>query len=192
MSRAPRAASLAQHQPNAFPGVSEDRKAPGARPLPDRRASVVPDVRHQDHTSVRVREQGRTRRRLIYGLVTQRLQLEGREHQVLLPPDRLAGYLVTRDRARALFFFRTGSGPLATTVISGVHPKVRLLFVASTARSVIKATNSLRHLARVEALDVDSLPDGFWLRLADFVQRPRPRHILPEVDALLRQQRRGP
>ena len=192
MSSGPKAALLAQRQADALSFASADRISPRTQSHLGLRPAVVPQAHLQDGTSIRLGDQGRTRRRLVYGVVTKRYQLDDGGHQALLPPDRLAAYLVARDRVRALFFFRTGPDSLATTTISGVHPSVRLLFVASTSRAVTKATNSLRYLARLGTVDVESLPDGFWLRIADFVVRPRPRHILPEVDALLRQQRRGP
>jgi hypothetical protein len=137
-------------------------------------------------TVVRLSDDSSLRRRIVFGEPTE-LRSAGRHREALVPPSRLVAYLVERDRARALFVFRTApSGDGVTSTIAGVSPGVNLLLLASTSRAVRKAMNALRFLRRQLGPRVNELSDLFWLRFADFACGRRATHVLAHVADLLR------
>jgi hypothetical protein len=140
-------------------------------------------------TVVRLSDDPAMKRRLVFGEPTD-LRPAGRQREAVIPAGRLVAYLVERDRARALFVFRTSpavDGLMST--IAGVSPGVNLLLTASTARAVRKAMNALRFLRRQLGAGVDELSDLFWLRFADFACGRRSTHVLAHVADLLRAER---
>jgi hypothetical protein len=119
------------------------------------------------------------------------LALEPRERprRALFQHHQVVGYLVEWPPRRALYLFRIVSLAESTTSLSGVSDPVALLAVARTTRTIAKTRAALRYVARrTSAPAVDDLPDGFWLRLADFIDR-RGYEIVPHVVALLEAQR---
>ena len=111
-------------------------------------------------TVVRLSDDPAMKRRLVFGEPAA-LRPAGRQREAVIPAGRLVAYLVERDRARALFVFRTSpavDGLMAT--IAGVSPGVNLLLTASTARAVRKAMNALRFLRRQLGAGVDELSES--------------------------------
>jgi hypothetical protein len=108
-----------------------------------------------------------------------------RPSRALFRPGQVVAYLVEQAPRRALYLFRVGAGAGATTRLPGVSSRVTLFAVARTARTVAKARTVLRYLARRRgAGGVDTLPEGFWLRVADLIDRRR-YDIVPMAAALL-------
>jgi hypothetical protein len=104
--------------------------------------------------------------------------------RALFPPGQVVAYLIEQPPRRALYLFRVGAAA-ATTRLPGISSRVSLFAVARTARTVAKTRTVLRYLARRRgAAGVDSLHDGFWLRLADLIERRR-YDIVPAAAALL-------
>jgi hypothetical protein len=108
-----------------------------------------------------------------------------RPTRALFRGGQIVAYLIEQPPRRALYLLRAGAGRGATTRLPGISSRVSLLAVATTARTVTKARAVLRYLARQRgAAGIDALPDGFWLRLADFIGRRR-YDILPVAAALM-------
>jgi hypothetical protein len=80
---------------------------------------------------------------------------------------------------------RTSPANDAGVRLRNVSHRVDLLYVASTYRTVRKATLALDAIAdRIGAAGVDALPDVFWLRLADVIER-RGRRVIYYVAHML-------
>ena len=114
-------------------------------------------------------------------------EAEGRTH-ALYSHGRVVAYLARQERAQALYVFKTAIQPRASDRLRHVSQPVRLLYVANTRRTTSKTTVALNVLKkRLGDAGVDALPDIFWLRLADFIER-RGKRIAGYVTALLDRQ----
>ena len=103
----------------------------------------------------------------------------------LFAAEKVVAYYIQYSPHRALYLFRTSPLPGSATRLRGVSQPVNLLYVASTRRTVEKTTIALRFLDRqVGPAAIDSLPDIFWFRLADCIER-RGWTIVPYVTDLL-------
>jgi len=101
---------------------------------------------------------------------------------------RVVAYLARHAPAQALYLFRTAEPSRASNHLRHVSHPVKLLYVANTRRTATKATTALNVLRkRLGDSGVDALPDIFWLRLADFIER-RGKSIAGQVTALLDRQ----
>jgi hypothetical protein len=100
-------------------------------------------------------------------------------------PEKIVAYFAQRSPWQALYLFRTSPPPGSATCIRGVSEPVSLLYVAQTRRTVDK-TNAALHVLkrRIGEGGIDALPEIFWLRLADFIER-RGQKILYYVTRLL-------
>jgi hypothetical protein len=106
-------------------------------------------------------------------------------------PNKVVAYLARHPPYRALYLFRTAPDNDAATELRYVSEPVNLLYVATTRRTVDKATVALNALQRRLGVDgVDALPDLFWHQLADFIER-RGSKIVYFVSHLLERARRG-
>lgn len=110
-----------------------------------------------------------------------------------VPPDKLAifapgkivAYAVKCAPWQALYLFRTTATKDSASHLKGVSEPVNLLYVANTRRTVDKTLTALRGLrARIGDSGIDALPDIYWLRLVDHIER-RGRHILSHATRLL-------
>jgi hypothetical protein len=105
-------------------------------------------------------------------------------------PNKVVAYLARHPPYRALYLFRTAPANDATQ-LRYVSEPVNLLYVATTRRTVDKATVALNALQRrLGAAAVDALPDLFWHQLADFIER-RGSKIVYFVSRLLERSARG-
>ena len=106
-------------------------------------------------------------------------------------PNKVVAYLARHPPYRALYLFRTAPPTDAATQLRYVSEPVNLLYVATTRRTVDKATVALNALQRrLGGAAVDALPDLFWHQLADFIER-RGSKIVYFVSRLLERARRG-
>ena len=95
----------------------------------------------------------------------------------LLPPGRVAAYLVARRRAAGLYVFRTASGGHQTT-IPGVSEPVVLLMSSSRRGLARRIRNFIRKLTRY-GHDPSELTDEFWTRAGGaLLARRRPSNQL--------------
>jgi hypothetical protein len=122
-----------------------------------------------------------------YGTPDDERDAQGRR-QALYRPGRLVAYLARNPPTQALYLFKTAGDPGGTDRLRHVSHPVRLLYVANTSRTAGKAATALRVLRkRIGDAGIDALPDIFWLRLADFIER-RGKKIAGYVTALLDRQ----
>ena len=106
-------------------------------------------------------------------------------------PRKVVAYLARRPPAQALYLFRTAPANDAGVRLRHVSRTVDLFYVANTRRTIRKATIALKAIAsRRGAAGVDELPDVFWLRLADFLNR-REWRIVYYVTRMLDEQAAG-
>lgn len=110
-----------------------------------------------------------------------------------IPPDKLAifapgkivAYAVKCAPWQALYLFRTTATEDSATHLKGVSEPVNLLYVANTRRTADKTLTALRGLrACIGEAGIDALPDIYWLRLVDHIER-RGRQILSHATRLL-------
>jgi hypothetical protein len=100
----------------------------------------------------------------------------------LLPPGRVAAYLLARRRMAGVYVFRTASDGRGTT-IPGVSRPVVLLLSGSRRGVARRIRNFVRKLTSY-GYDPSQLTDEFWTRAAGaLLARRRPSHHL--VAALL-------
>ncbi|HZL18813.1 MAG TPA: hypothetical protein VFG23_13810 [Polyangia bacterium] len=86
---------------------------------------------------------------------------------------------------QALYLFRTTATEDSATYLKGVSAPVNLLYVANTRRTADKTLTALRGLrAQIGESGIDALPDIYWLRLVDHIER-RGRQILSHATQLL-------
>ncbi len=98
---------------------------------------------------------------------------------------RVVAYLARHAPAQALYIFKTTEQPRASNRLRHVSRPVKLLYVASARRTATKAITAINVLRkRLGDAGIDALPDVFWLRLADFVER-RGKRIAGDVTTLL-------
>ncbi len=98
---------------------------------------------------------------------------------------RVVAYVARHSPALALYLFKTAEPPRVSNRLRHVSHPVNLLYVANTRRTVTKAITAINVLRkRLGDGGVDALPDVFWLRLADCVER-RGKRIAGHVMALL-------
>ncbi|SRR5579871_608353 len=103
-------------------------------------------------------------------------------------PRKVVAYLARRPPAQALYIFRTAPANDVGVRLRHVSQPVDLFYVARTRRTIRKSTIALKAVAaRMGAAGVDGLPDVFWLRLADFLNR-REWRIVYYVTRLLAEQ----
>lgn len=100
------------------------------------------------------------------------LQDAPRAKLALFGPRMVVAYLARHRPAQALYLFRTAPANGFGVRLRHVSQPVDLFYVAHTHRTVEKATIALQAIAtRRGPAGVDELPDVFWLRLADFIER---------------------
>jgi hypothetical protein len=103
----------------------------------------------------------------------------------IFAPDKIVAYAVKCSPWQALYLFRTTADAETATNLKGVSAPVNLLYVANTGRTVDKTLSALRGLRhRIGEPGIDALPDIFWLRLVDFIER-RGQPILHHAIQLL-------
>jgi hypothetical protein len=91
----------------------------------------------------------------------------------LLPPGRVAAYLVARRRTTGLYVFRTAVGP-GQTVVPGVSEPVRLLLSSGRRGTARRIRNFIRKVTSY-GHDLSELTDEFWTRAAGaLLARRRP------------------
>ena len=106
----------------------------------------------------------------------------------LFGPKKIVAYVARHPPVQALYLFRTTPANDAGVRLRNVSHPVDLLYVASTYRTVRKATLALAAISdRIGPAGVDALPDLFWLRLADVIER-RGRHVVYYVTNMLAEQ----
>jgi hypothetical protein len=95
----------------------------------------------------------------------------------ILPPGRVAAYLVVRRRTTGLYVFRTAGGG-DRTALPGVSEPVRLLLSSARRGTAKRIRNFVRRLTSY-GYDPSNLSDEFWLRAAGaLLARRRPSHHL--------------
>jgi hypothetical protein len=100
-------------------------------------------------------------------------------------PRKIVAYLVQVAPYRALYVFRTTPPTGTAERLRGVSAPVDLLYVANTRRTADKTMAALRFLKEeIGEAAIDALPDIFWLRLADSIER-RGGEIVYYVRSLL-------
>jgi hypothetical protein len=100
-------------------------------------------------------------------------------------PRKIVAYLVQVAPYRALYLFRTTPPPDTAQRLRGVSAPVDLVYVAGTRRTADKTMAALRFLKEeIGETAIDALPDIFWLRLADSIER-RGGEIVYYVRSLL-------
>jgi hypothetical protein len=113
---------------------------------------------------------------------------QGHSHAVYRQ-GRVVAYMARHAPAQALYLFKTASPSRASTRLRHVSHPVKLLYVANTRRTATKALTALNVLRkRLGDAGVDALPDVFWLRLTDFIERRGKRiagHAMALLDRLL-------
>ena len=93
----------------------------------------------------------------------------------LLPPGRVAAYLVARRRTAAVYVFRTACRGHRTT-IPGVSQPVVLLMTGGRRGLARRIRNFIRKVTRY-GHDPSDLTDEFWTRAAGaLLARRRPNH----------------
>ena len=103
----------------------------------------------------------------------------------VFPPHKVVAYLAHHPPARALYVFKTSPTPATAVRLRYVSEPVDLLYVASTRRAADKATVALHVIERRIGSDgMSALPNLFWYRLADVVER-RGRRVMYFVTRLL-------
>jgi hypothetical protein len=113
------------------------------------------------------------------------LQVTERGRFAIFGPRKIVAYLVQAAPYRALYLFRTTPPPDTAQRLRGVSAPVDLLYVADTRRRVDKTMAALRFLkGEIGEAAIDTLPDIFWLRLADSIDR-RGGEIVYYVRSLL-------
>jgi hypothetical protein len=106
-----------------------------------------------------------------FGAVTE-VQTAERGQLAIFAPDKVVAYAVRCSPWQALYLFRTSATAETATRLKGVSAPVNLLYVATTRRTVGKTLSALHGLRRrIGDRGIDELPDLFWLRLADFIER---------------------
>jgi hypothetical protein len=80
----------------------------------------------------------------------------------LLPPGRVAAYLVARRRTTGLYVFRTAVGG-GRTVVPGVSEPVRLLLSSGRRGTAKRIRNFIRKVTSY-GHDPSELTDKFWTR----------------------------
>src|SRR5450631_3759284 len=80
----------------------------------------------------------------------------------LLPPGRVAAYLLARRRTTGLYVFRTAGGG-GRTVVPGVSEPVRLLLSSGRRGTAKRIRNFIQKLTRY-GHDPSELTDEFWTR----------------------------
>jgi hypothetical protein len=104
----------------------------------------------------------------------------------IFAPGKIVAYAIRCPPWQALYLFRTTATEDSATHLKGVSEPVNLLYVANTRRTVDKTLTALRGLrGRIGESSIDALPDIYWLRLADHIER-RGRHILSHAIRLLK------
>ena len=98
----------------------------------------------------------------------------GDEGQIaLLPPGRVAAYLLARRHTTGLYVFRTGAGG-GPTAVPGVSEPVHLLLSSGRRGAATRIRNFLRKVTSY-GLDPSELTDEFWTRAAGaLLARRRP------------------
>lgn len=99
----------------------------------------------------------------------------------LLPPGRVAAYLLARRRTAGIYVFRTASSGRRTT-IPGVSQPVVLLMSGSRRGLARRIRNFIRKLTSY-GYDPSDLTDEFWTRAGGALlahRRPNP-HLLPSL-----------
>ena len=103
----------------------------------------------------------------------------------IFAPGKLVAYTVKCPPWQALYLFRTTATEDSATHLKGVSEPVNLLYVANTRRTVDKTLTALRGLrVCIGEPGIDALPDIYWLRLVDYIER-RSRRILSHATRLL-------
>jgi hypothetical protein len=103
----------------------------------------------------------------------------------IFSPGKIVAYAIKCPPWQALYLFRTTGTEDSATHLKGVSEPVNLLYVANTRRTVDKTLTALRGLrGRIGESGIDALPDIYWLRLADYIDR-RGRQILSHATRLL-------
>ena len=127
-------------------------------------------------TAVRLRDEGELVARLFSGAPSAMVSA-ARGDIVLLSVGQVATYVVGRQRAAAVYIFRTArDGEL--TIVPGVSQPVRLLFSSRKRGAFKRARNFIRNLTRY-GYDPSDLSDDFWLRAGGaFMARRRPARQL--------------
>jgi hypothetical protein len=106
----------------------------------------------------------------------------------LFGPNKIVAYVARHPPVQALYLFRTSPANDVGVRLRNVSHPVDLLYVASTYRTVRKVTLALDAIAdRIGAAGLDALPDVFWLRLADVIER-RGRQVIYYVAHMLAEQ----
>jgi len=101
------------------------------------------------------------------------LQSVARGKLAIFAPDKIVAYAVKCAPWQALYLFRTSADAETATTLRGVSAPVNLLYVANTRRTVGKTLSALYGLRRrIGDTGIDALPDIYWLRLVDFIERP--------------------
>ncbi|HVV53332.1 MAG TPA: hypothetical protein VHO06_26990 [Polyangia bacterium] len=111
-------------------------------------------------------------------------EARGRAH-AFYRGGRVVAYMARHAPSEALYLFKTTDPPHGSNRLRHVSHPVKLLYVATTRRTTTKAITALNVLRRrLGDAGVDALPDVFWLRLVDFIER-RGKRIAGHVTALL-------
>jgi hypothetical protein len=96
----------------------------------------------------------------------------------IFAPGKIIAYAIRCRPWQALYLFRTTATEDSATHLKGVSEPVNLLYVANARRTVDKTLTALRGLrGRIGDSGIDALPDLYWLRLVDHIER-RGRQIL--------------
>lgn len=127
-------------------------------------------------TAVQLRDDGHLLALLFSGAPSVKVSA-ARGNIALLPAGQVAAYVVGRQRATAVYIFRTArDGEL--TIVPGVSEPVRLLFSSRRRGAFKRARNFIRNLTRY-GHDPSDLSDDFWLRAGGaFMARRRPARQL--------------
>ena len=123
-------------------------------------------------TAIQLRVDGELTARLLCGGPYS--TVSGDEGEIaLLPPGRVAAYLVASRRTTGLYVFRTVGGG-GRTVIPGVSAPVRLLLSSGRRGTAKRIRNFIRKVTSY-GNDPSELTDEFWTRAAGaLLARPRP------------------
>lgn len=122
--------------------------------------------------AIQLRGDGELTARLLFGAP---LSIVGGDDGeiALLPPGRVAAYLVARRRTTGLYVFRTAGGG-GRTVVPGVSEPVRLLLSSGRRGTARRIRNFIRKVTSY-GHDPSELTDEFWTRVAGaLLARRRP------------------
>ncbi len=127
-------------------------------------------------TAVQLRHDGELLARLFSGAPSAKVSA-ARGDIVLLPAGQVAAYVVGRQRAAAVYIFRTARDG-ERSIVPGVSEPVRLLFSSRRRGAFKRARNFIRNLTRYGYAPSD-LSDDFWIRAGGaFMARRRPARQL--------------